>query len=54
MISRKTNEIELEQPVDAFIRLWSIAHHITQTPDLLEISGILEYSVERSEVGMDI
>jgi hypothetical protein len=54
MISCKTNEIELEQPVNAFIRFWAIADHITQAPDLLEVPGILDHSVERSEVGMEV
>jgi len=54
MISCQTDEIKLAQAADTFIGFGSITNHIAQAPYLLKITSILDDSIKRAEVGMDI
>src|SRR5215471_18132027 len=54
MIARQTNKVKFTQTVNTFIRFGSITNYIPQTPDLLEITRIMDDSLQRGKIGMNI
>jgi hypothetical protein len=54
MVSRQADDIQSAQTVDTFIWLRSVADHITQTPNLLEAACVIQDSIKRGEIGMNV
>jgi hypothetical protein len=42
------------QELDAFVGIWTITNHISQTPDLIDRSGIIQHCLECLQVAMDV
>jgi hypothetical protein len=54
VIASYTDMGELTQPLNALVRLGTIAHHIAKAPNLVEMANISQNGLKSSQIGVDV
>ncbi len=54
MVASYADMGELTQPLDALVGLGTIAHHVAEAPNLVEMADISQNCVKSSQIGMDV